>query len=191
MCHRALSFIPRPGRASTKISGGMSANVSSAAPRRLILLSALAVAGCGDGVICDSSPLVVIQAPTSAVAVDADATAAGVQTDVRVRSSLLPGDEIELIVLDGAGVEAARARLPLDDDGQAVFAAVTVPGPRATLRAIGRSRCGSAEDQVDLDVSVSTGCELQLSPAPQRVAAYPVGVLNGVMDPDPAPGFQA
>jgi hypothetical protein len=120
----------------------MGAQSTSAAPRMLILLSALApaaLAGCGDAILCDSSPLVVIQAPTAAITVDGDPVAPGVQTDVRVRSTLLPADGLELVVLDAAGVEVATLRMPAGGGGSTVFPGVTLPSPRATLRATGRS----------------------------------------------------
>jgi hypothetical protein len=163
----------------------------AAAPRLLILLSAIGLAGCGDAILCDSSPLVVIQAPASAITIDGDSAAAGIQTDVRVRSTLLPTDELELTVLDGAGAEVATVRQPAGEGGTTVFAGVTVPGPRATLRATARSACGFAEDAIDVDVVAGTGCELALTPAPQAMPAYPIGVLNAALDPDPTPGFQA
>ncbi len=154
-------------------------------------LSALALAGCDDTLLCDSSPLVVIQSPTAAITVDGDSVAPGVQADVRVRSTLLPGDGLELVVLDAAGVEVSTLRMPAGAGGSTVFPGVTLPGPRATLRAIGQSSCGLAEDEVELDVVAGSGCDLQIEPAPRPVTAYPVGVLSAAIDPDPAPGFQA
>jgi hypothetical protein len=177
----------------------MGAQSTSAAPRMLILLSALApaaalavtLAGCGDAILCDSSPLVVIQAPTSAITVDGDPAAPGVQVDVRVRSTLLPADGLELVVLDAAGAEVATLRMPAGAGGSTVFPGVTLPSPRATLRATGRSACGLADDEVELEVVAGSGCDLQIQPSPRAVAGYPVGVLAAALDPDPAPGFQA
>ncbi len=165
----------------------------------LILLSALApaaalavtLAGCGDAILCDSSPLVVIQAPTSAITVDGDSAAPGVQTDVRVRSTLLPADGLELVVLDAAGAEVATLRMPAGAGGSTVFPGVTLPSPRATLRATGRSACGLADDEVEIEVVAGSGCDLQIQPSPHAVTGYPVGVLAAAIDPDPAPGFQA
>ncbi|HSK02208.1 MAG TPA: integrin alpha, partial [Kofleriaceae bacterium] len=155
------------------------------------LAPAAALAGCGDGILCDSSPLVVIQAPTSAITVDGDPAAPGVQTDVRVRSTLLPADGLELVVLDAEGAEVATLRMPAGADGSTVFPGVTLPSPRATLRATGRSACGLADDEVEIEVVAGSGCDLQIQPSPQAVAGYPVGVLAAAIDPDPAPGFQA
>lgn len=177
----------------------MGAQSTSAAPRMLILLSALApaaalavtLAGCGDAILCDSSPLVVIQAPTAAITVDGDPVAPGVQTDVRVRSTLLPEDGLELVVLDAAGAEVATLRMPAGAGGSTVFPGVTLPSPRATLRATGRSACGLADDEVEIEVVAGSGCDLQIQPSPQAVTGYPVGVLAAAIDPDPAPGFQA
>ncbi len=72
-----------------------------------------------------------------------------------------------------------------------VFAGVTVPAPHATLRAVARSTCGHAEDAAEIDVIAGSGCDLALTPTPQAAAAYPTGVLNAAIDPDPTPGFQA
>lgn len=156
------------------------------------MLTALVAAGCGDAILCDSSPLVVIQAPTATIGVDRDAVAPGVQTDVRVRSTLLPTDGLELTVLDSAGAVVATHRGLAGEGGTTLFEGVTVPGPRAKLVAIGRSECGVSEDSIEIDVTAGTGCDLQITPAPVAVAAYPVGVLNSQIDPDPeAPGFQA
>lgn len=116
---------------------------------RVLIL--LLVAACGDAVLCDSSPLVVIQSP--ALAIDGDSSTEGVQTDVRVRSTLRSGDELELIVRDSAGETVMTYREAASGDDTTVFAGVTVPGPRATLEAIGRSECGDARDSIDVELS--------------------------------------
>lgn len=117
--------------------------------RVLILLVACA-AGCSDA-LCDSSPLVVIQSPV--LAIDGDSSTTGVQTDIRVRSTLRSGDELELTVRDSAGETVMTYREPAGGDDTTVFAGVTVPGPRATLEAIGRSECGEARDVIDVEIS--------------------------------------
>lgn len=132
-----------------------------------------------------------IQAPTAALAIDGDSAAPGVQTTVRVRSTLLPTDGLELNVLDADGAVVATHRGLAGEAGLTLFEGVTVPAPRAKLQAIGRSECGTAEDTVEIDVSVGSGCDLQILPAPVAMPAYPVGVLNSLIDPDPAPEFQA
>ncbi|HWO27136.1 MAG TPA: integrin alpha [Kofleriaceae bacterium] len=124
------------------------------------MLIGLIATGCDDAVLCDANPLIVIQTPTSAIMTDVDLAAPGVQTDVHVRSTLLPTDQIELKVLDGAGTEVATYELPVGDGAETVFASVTVPGPRARLRAVGRSGCGSAEDAVELDVAGGPSCSI-------------------------------
>jgi hypothetical protein len=156
----------------------MGATTTSAAPRLSFLLLwpiALAAAGCGDEILCDSSPLVVIQAPTSAISADVDSVAPGVQTDVHVRSTLLPADELELIVLDGAGAMVTTLVQPVGAGGMTVFPGVTVPEPRARLRAVGRSECGHAEDELELDVTGGPGCAIEIvSPtAPVTADAAP------------------
>jgi hypothetical protein len=87
-----------------------------------MLLFALVAAGCGDEILCDSSPLVVIQSPTSAIAADVDSVAPGVQADVHVRSTLLPPGELELTVLDGGGAVVATQVLPVGAAGASAAA---------------------------------------------------------------------
>jgi hypothetical protein len=134
---------------------------------------------------------VVIQSPTAVIALDGDAKAAGIQTDVQVRSTLLPNEEIELIVLDAIGAEVGRRTLPASAGGMTVFAGVTMPLPHASLRVTASSTCGLAGDAAEVDVIAGTGCDLVLTPMPQAVQAYPAGVLNVALDPEPASGFQA
>lgn len=158
----------------------MGTTSTSAAPRIFAwLMIALAAAGCGDEVLCDSTPLVVIQAPTSVIAADLDSAAAGVQTDIHVRSTLLTTDEIELIVFDGAGGITTMVSQPVGEEGVTVFKGVTVPEPRTRLRAIGRSNCGRAVDDIELDVTGGLGCTLRVvspdGPVTQDVAPGEVG----------------
>jgi hypothetical protein len=167
---------------------------TSAAPRILILLSALAGAACGDAALCDSTPLIAIQSPTAGVTVDGDAAAPGVQSDVRVRSTLVDGDELVLEVLDSDGTVVVTQRKPAGEGGETVFAGVTLPVPKAKLRASWQGACGSESDEVEIDVVAGTGCDVKLSPTPVPMPAYPVGVLNRQsqeIESMPTPGFQA
>jgi len=157
------------------------------------LLACIGGIGCGDGPICRSEVLVLIQSPGGPIAVDDDPAAPGVQTDVRVQSTLPPGATATLIVEDAEGAAVSTTTATAAADGAVEFSGVTVPAGRATFRVEGDAgRCGSDEDTVTVDVTVGRGCELALRPAPVANDFYaPVPVLNGSLDPDPATaGFQ-
>lgn len=155
------------------------------------MLSALAGAACGDPALCDSTPLIAIQAPTAGVTVDGDTAAPGVQSDVRVRSTLVDGDELVLEVIDGSGTVLVTQRQPAGEDGETVFTGVTLPVPKAKIRASWRGACGTDSDEVEIDVLAGSGCEVRLTPTPIPTPAYPMGVLNIETDPSSVPGFQA
>jgi hypothetical protein len=153
--------------------------------------SALLGAGC-DGVPLCGSPVFVTFAPTK-ITTDLDSFAPGVQTDVRVRTSLLVGDVVTLEVLDIDGTPLSTVSRGVDARSEAVFDDVTVPTPQVVLRASGRGICGEGHDEITADVSAGTLCALALDPAPEARAFYaPFGVLSAQTDPDPVtPGYQA
>lgn len=153
--------------------------------------SALLGAGC-DGVPLCRAPVSVAFAPTQ-ITTDLDGFAPGVQTDVRVRTSLLVGDLVTLEVLDTGGTPLSTVSLGVDAQGEAEFDDVTVPTPQVVLRATGRGVCGESHDEITVDVSAGTQCSLALDPAPEPRAFYaPLGVLDAMTDPDPVtPGYQA
>ena len=127
------------------------------------------------------------------ITTDLDSFAPGVQTDVRVRTSLLLAEIVTLDVLATDGTRLSTESLAVDAQGEAAFNDVTVPTPRVVLRASGRGVCGEAQDEITADVAVGTLCALALDPAPEVRTFYaPFGVLNAQTDPDPvAPGYQA
>lgn len=147
-------------------------------------LSCAVLAACGDEPVCPSEVFVAIQ--TSQITDDVD-DAAGVQADVRVRTSLDAGEEVSLEVTGGGTVTAMT-----DADGVAIFENVTVTGPTTHLRAFVSVFCGDAEDELDVPVALGTACAVSFSPAPLENLFYaPARVFNTAGDPDPAPGFQA
>jgi hypothetical protein len=153
--------------------------------------STLLGAGC-DGVPLCRSPAFVTFAPIQ-ITTDLDSFAPGVQTDVRVRTSLLIGDVVTLEVLATDGTRLSTESLAVDAQGQVAFDDVTVPTPRVVLRASGRGVCGEGHDEIPVDVAAGSLCALALDPAPVARAFYgSLGVLNAQTDPDPVtPGHQA
>lgn len=153
--------------------------------------SALLAAGCDGAALCRSEVFVAF-APTQ-ITTDIDSFAPGVQTSVRVRTSLLVGDIVTLEVLDASGTSLGTVSRAVDARGDAAFDYVTVPTPRVVLRASGHGICGEGHDEIAVDVPAGTVCALQLDPAPEVNAHYaPLGVLSTLTDPDPVtPGYQA
>ena len=153
--------------------------------------SVLLGAGC-DGVPTCPSPVFVAFAPTQ-ITTDLDSFAPGVQTDVRVRTSLRVGDVVTLEVLDTDGTPLSTMSRGVDAQSEAVFNDVTVPTPQVVLRASGRGICGEGHDEITADVAAGRLCALALDPAPEARAFYaPLGVLSAQTDPDPVtPGYQA
>jgi hypothetical protein len=151
----------------------------------------LLAAGCDGVPLCRSEVFVAFE-PTQ-IADDIDGFAPGVQTDVRVRTSLLVGDVVTLEVLDGGKISLSTVSRGVDAHGEAEFDDVTVPTPRVVLRASGRGVCGEGHDEIEVDVSAGKVCSLALDPAPEARAYYaPLGVLSALTDPDPVtPGYQA
>src|SRR5512140_2891589 len=155
-----------------------------------VLMSAGSI-GCGDPPLCQSD--VVVAVDQTLIASDVDAAVPGVQTDIRIRSSLQEGDVITLEVLGVDGTSFGSVAAPAAADGSVVFAGVSVPVPRVVLRATGRGTCGEGRDEITVDVFAGAACLLQVTPDPEVNAYYaPLGVLSRKTDPDPVtPGYQA
>ena len=151
--------------------------------------SALLSTSC-DPPVCQSEPFLAFS--TTWISGDVDDFAPGVQTNVDVESSLLQGDHVTLEVLDESGTSLATMSRTVDAGGGARFEFVTLPAPRAVLRASGHGICGVAHTEVMVDVPVAATCELAVAPAPETAAYYaPFGVLTLRSDPDPVtPGYQ-
>ncbi|MGN6107027.1 MAG: hypothetical protein ACTHU0_18115, partial [Kofleriaceae bacterium] len=157
---------------------------------RLAALLVLLLASCGDPPLCPSGVFVAIQ--TSEIATDVDAVAAGVQADIRVRTSLAAGELVTLEVLDQDGAVVMTIEREVDERGDVAFASTTVPTPVTTLRATARGLCGQDRDELTIDVLAGADCALSLSPSPEDNAYYaPLGVLSTHTDPDPStPGHE-
>lgn len=153
--------------------------------------SGLFGASCGDPPLCQSDVFVAFR-PTMITA-DGDAVAPGVQTDVHIRTSLQAGDLVTLEVFAEDGTSLGTIAAPAAADGSVSFTGVSVPAPRAVLRATGRGTCGEGRDEITVDVLPGAACAVQVTPDPEVNQFYaPRGVLNQHSDPDPAtPGYQA
>lgn len=161
-----------------------------AAAIALCVVGAAAGVGCGDDPICPSDLFVALQ--TSQVSLDTDAAAPGVQTDVRVRTSLAEGEQVTLEVFDADDSELATSIATVDASGLAVFEHVTVATPATRLRVSVSVFCGDASDELLIPVTVGPTCTLTFSPEPVAIPFYaPARVFNTLTDPDPAtPGHQ-
>ena len=111
--------------------------------------------GCGDPPICQSEVFVAIQ--TSQIMTDVDTVASGVQADIRVRTSLVDGEIVTLEVFEPNGQPVGTTEAAVDEEGIAVFSAVSVPTPATRLRASVSVACGAGSD--DLTVEVLVGAE--------------------------------
>jgi hypothetical protein len=126
------------------------------------------------------------------VATDLDGVAPGVQTRIALTTDLRTGEMVALEVSDEDGEIVGSAMGAVDADGGISFDDVTVPAPRAVLRATGSGICGRAESEIALDVPTPKLCDLALEPGPEASAYYaPLAVLSAQTDRDPvAPGYQ-
>lgn len=152
------------------------------------------VAGCDDGLICQSEKLVYIVEPAGIVTQDANATVDGVQTDVDVRSTFGEGATITLTVEDDDGNALTTLTATTDAQGNARFEDVTIPGAGADLRVVGDAgECGRDEDVLHVELGGGSGdCTLEFATAPEPNAFYaPLDVFNSSSDGSAAiPGFQ-
>ncbi|MEZ4401534.1 MAG: Ig-like domain repeat protein [Kofleriaceae bacterium] len=152
-----------------------------------------ALAGCGDGPICQSEKLVFIQSPQGPIIADTNPNLDGVQADVVVKSTFGGDAEVVLTVADGAGQMMATLTGTTDRDGNVTFADVTIPAGGATLRAAADAGvCGSDSDEVTVSVLGGGDCAVDFVTAPVDNPFYaPLQVWNAAADSDAAtPGFQ-
>lgn len=155
--------------------------------------SVLAVtAGCGDDSICPSETMVFIATPAAGAVLEYDGGNAvpGALSDVVVRSNLAPGDVITLSVSGSGGT--SQYEMAVDADGTAMFPALLLPPGGVSLRATGASaECGSASDEIQVDVVSTTGCALAVRGMPPVNEFYQMPVLNTAIDADASlPEFQ-
>lgn len=150
---------------------------------------ALLSASC-DPPLCRSE--VALSFTTTGISGDVDDFAPGVQANIELQTTLLPGDVVTLDVLDDTGARLVQMSRTVEMSGDARFAYVTLPSPHAVLRASGRGVCGAAHVEIMIDVPAEPSCRLAVTPAPESAAYYaPFGVLSLRSDPDPVtPGYQ-
>src|SRR5262245_26384621 len=92
--HRVVAITTEASGFRRECAGGtMRARFAVRSPLAALagLLACIGGIGCGDGPICRSEVLVLIQSPGGPIAVDDDPAAPGVQTEVRVQSTLPAG----------------------------------------------------------------------------------------------------
>jgi hypothetical protein len=169
------------------------------------LATALGAAGCGDGPICQSEVLVIIQSPSGPVLDDVNVDMDGVQVDVSVRSTFPALVDVTLQVLDADERELSTVTAPTDENGDVVFEDVTLDEGAAILVASGDAgECGSDEDRVRIDLGGGNDCAVTIRQTPIENDFYaPLGVLNlsndtdtgsddfqGDVDVATAPGFE-
>jgi hypothetical protein len=130
---------------------------------------------------------------TVAASADLDASAAGLQTNIEVRSNFGSGVELILSVTDDTSGAVEQHTATVDGDGEATFASVTLPAGPVTLTADGASKCGTATDSTSITVITDGACALTIDEGPIANDFYaPIPVLNSTNDSDPSlPNFQA
>ncbi|MBL4637690.1 MAG: hypothetical protein JKY56_27795, partial [Kofleriaceae bacterium] len=158
--------------------------------------SALALlSGCGDGPICPSELVVVIQTPADgndiSGADDNNLVDAGTQVDVVVRSNFHSGDPFVLTVTDENNA-VSQFDAVSDGSGNVTFTNVTLPSGAVTLSATGSSDCGTGSDVSEVAVRTEADCVLTILEMPIDNDFYaPIPVLNSSNDSDGAvPNFQ-
>ena len=110
------------------------------------------LAGCGDPPVCAREVSIVFQ--QTAITADVDDITPGVQSDIRIRTTLLEGEIVSLEIFSGDGAPRGAFSRPVNSDGDVVFHDVTVTMPRAILRATARGLCGEGSAEVTLDVLI-------------------------------------
>lgn len=113
----------------------------------------MAGTGCGDPPVCLGQVFVVFQ--QTSITADVDDITPGVQSDIRIRTSLAEREVVSLDIFDAGGAPHGTFSRPVDVDGSVVFRDVSVPTPRVMLRATGRGMCGEGSNQVTIDVVVA------------------------------------
>lgn len=173
--------------------------LASGFARGLIAVGAVGLfaAGCGDGPICPSEIVLVIQSPADAAELttsnDNNANEAGIQTDVTVRSNLKSGNAVTLTITADGGSAVEEVAGTSDADGNVTFAGVTLPAGGITLAVSGTSDCGTGGTESTVTVVTEADCALTIVEGPITNDFFaPIPVLNSSNDSDAAmPNFQA
>jgi len=151
-----------------------------------------ALAGCGDGPVCQVESLVIISSPQGPIVADSDPGADGVQQDVVVQSTFNAA-QVTLTVSDADGAVVATLTGRTDPDGDLTFADVTIPGSGATLRVeADAGQCGNDSDEVTVSMVGGGECAVSFATPPVSNPFYaPLDVWNAEADADAAmAGFQ-
>ena len=176
------------GRTATK---GLLASTGTALAA--VCSMAALLAGCDDGLICQTEVLVAIVEPSGIVTEDLSAAVDGVQTDVRVRTTFGRGATLTLTVEDDGGNVLTTLTAESDAQGNAIFEDVTIPGGGGDLRVVGDAgECGRDEDVRHVELAGGGDCTLEFATAPEANAFYaPLDVFNSDSDTNAAlPGHQ-
>lgn len=150
---------------------------------KLLLGGALvALASCNDGIPCPGPALLAITAPSDTIVVDSDASAPGMQTTVRLRSTLPEATPVQLTVVRDGMVAGAYAG-EVDAAGALEIRGVELPLGEVALRASAESACGISNDEIRVIVQAQAACAIEPGHAPVP-SPYFGGraVLNGIAD---------
>jgi hypothetical protein len=151
-----------------------------------------ALAGCGDGPVCQVESLVFISSPQGPIITDSDPRVDGIQQDVVVKSTF-SGAAVTLTVTDADDAVVATLTGRTDDDGNFTFADVTIPTTGASLRVdADAGQCGNDSDEVAVALIGGGDCAIAFATPPVANPFYaPLDVWNAAADADPATaGFQ-
>jgi hypothetical protein len=140
-------------------------------------------AGCGDGPICPSELVAIINAPTDGAELTTSLT------DVTVRSNLKKEGELTLIITGPSGTGELTAKT--DENGNATFSDVNLPSGAVKLQLSAQSECGTVQTETAVNVFTEVDCTLSLSTTPQNRPFYaPLLTLNASNDGDAANDLQ-
>ncbi|HLT09992.1 MAG TPA: hypothetical protein VK028_04205, partial [Micromonosporaceae bacterium] len=162
-----------------------------------VAVAVLLVAGC-DGppsLLCDRARVVwpFLDVDPSD---DLDPGTEGIQVDVALRTTLIPGTAGYLSIVPEQGEAASHPQVGVvAEDGALEFQGVTLPVGRVTLALVVENECGQASTSRTIYVWDGLGvpqCELTTVPAATEVPELePLAVLCAEQDGDPdAPGVQ-
>jgi len=122
--------------------------------------------GCGDPPLCHTEVLVAFE--QTSITADSDAIAPGAQTDVHIRTSLQPGDIVDLDVLAADGTALDTLHAAVAGDGSVVFPGASVPVPRVVLHATGAAPVARARTRSRSTCSPAPAVRSRPSPRPTR-----------------------
>ena len=154
----------------------------------LAALMLTAAAGCGDGPICPSDVVVVLESPAAGGTVtsadDQSSGDPGIQVNVQARSNLKAGAAVSLVVTSSSGAVATYDDTT-DGEGDVNFTGVTLPAGSVNLEVSTSSDCGTASDSGDVTVVTNGICDLTIAEGPIDNDFYdPFPVLNSTNDSD-------